>query len=1186
MRNNLERLSRLELRQLLLQNDNSFLPQVCNSYNKGTGPYGHCPDQEECRRLHLCDRYITGTCRSGGDCNRCHDFFEPHPRRVLQKRGVANDLIPSMLSTYQNILAMKGKGASGAATGSQPKSCPHSAGRTEICPFFVKEDCKQGEKCWRVHSKMPYVWEVKEGSTWSPLPENEAIEKDFCDPCKMFSEGSSHVCFDSMTCGSGEVRRLCTISSVLKPKYCLTTNWEWFWKDECGHWVKYPSIKEMQRLSSITSEDLENKYQEDQSAVLKFTAGQQSYELSFRDMTQRNERYGTISMVRRRPVFVSASEVQAIRSRKIRPRNTVQNFMAVPEFWDKSAIPDIGYKRVSLLGSDRDYQKVLGLFKKTMRVFNIISIERVQNRDLWEVFQWKRDRMKKNNGDKYSKELTLFHGTDPKHVDAICRDNFDWRLCGTNGTVYGQGSYFARDAKYSHKFTGNSGERSMFCCRVLVGDYTKGNSELRRPPSKGEGNPSLYDSCVNNVQKPSKYVVFERHQVYPEFLIKYNDGAAPKLSLASAPPRMLSVPSISLTPRSGLTQTVAATTKSKTVSIQSTSLTSRSNKTQVIASTTPLQIIPSTFSPSQTAANLTFYKTNSYPTLSSVNQIRPIPARTPSPIPMDYTTSFTYPSHTVSSTASAFKTVSTRASTSSNTVSTPASTSSNTVSTPASTSSNTVSTPVSTQSNTVSTPVSAQSNTVSTPVRAQSNTVSTPVSAQSNTVSTPVSAQSNTVSTPASKRLAAYNEDYTASFAYLSRTVTTQSNTVSTPVRAQSNTVSTPVCAQSNTVCTPVRAQSNTVCTPVRAQSNTVCTPVHAQSNTVSTPVRAQSNTVSTPVSAPVSAQSNTVSTPVSAQSNTVSTPVSAQSNTVSTPVSAPVSAQSNTVSTPVSAQSNTVSTPVSAQSNTVSTPASKRLAAYNEDYTASFAYLSRTVTTQSNTVSTPVRAQSNTVSTPVRAQSNTVSTPVRAQSNTVCTPVRAQSNTVCTPVRAQSNTVCTPVHAQSNTVSTPVRAQSNTVCTPVHAQSNTVSTPVRAQSNTVSTPVSAQSNTVSTRATKILAPKPPTLSPVINPSAGTPSCTLSPSTSHVSRAYTLSATTPPTHSVTTLYTSFSMSSDSSTRSSPSVRRLSPVYSPSTGAFSRPLSAPTRNISEGPSRAPTASKHRTDTNGKNKCLLQ
>ncbi|XP_014008938.2 protein mono-ADP-ribosyltransferase PARP12 [Salmo salar] len=596
----LETLSRQELRQLLLQNDNSLLPPVCNSYNKGAGPYGNCPDQEGCRRLHVCDRYIRGTCSSGADCNRCHDFFEPHPQRTLQQRGVPNDLMTSMLSTYRNIQAMKSEGASSAASINRPQSCPQrNTVRNEICLFFVKEDCKQGERCSRVHFKMPYKWEVNNGQTWSALPENEAIERDFCDPSKIHSEGSGRVHFDSMSRGLWEVRRLSTVSSVTKPTYVLTTEWVWFWVDEYGKWIQYASIKEMHRLSSITSEDLEKKYQEDQSAVVKFTAGQQSYELSFRDMTQYNERYGTARMVRRRPVFVSTVDAQAARSRRNGPRNPSQNFRAVPGSWDKSAIPDIGYKTVTLLSSDRDYQNVQELFNKTMRGFKITSIERVQNRDLWEVFQWKRDLMKKNNGGKNSKELHLFHGTDPKHVDAICRDNFDWRLCGTNGTVYGEGSYFARDAKYSHSYTSDSGVRSMFACQVLVGDYTRGNSALRRPPPKGEGSPTLYDSCVDNVLNPSIYVVFEKHQVYPEFLIRYDDGVMHWTSSAPAPP--------------------------KTVSIQSTSLTPKSNRIQAIAAATTSKRVPSTLSPSKTAATTSSNPTRSLP----ASRFLPKPDQTP-----------------------------------------------------------------------------------------------------------------------------------------------------------------------------------------------------------------------------------------------------------------------------------------------------------------------------------------------------------------------------------------------------------------------------------------------------------------------------------------------------------------------------------------------------------------------------
>ncbi|XP_070296478.1 mucin-6 [Salvelinus sp. IW2-2015] len=362
-----------------------------------------------------------------------------------------------------------------------------------------------------------------------------------------------------MSLGFSEVHRPSTVSSVTEPMCVLTTEWAWFWEDEYGKWVQYASIKEMHRLSSITSEDLEKRFQEDQSAVVKFTAGQQSYELSFRDMMQKNKRYGTVRMVRRHPVFVSTAD-----SRTNRTCNSSQNFRDVPGFWDKSAIPDIGYKTVTLLSSDRDYQKVQRLFNNTMRGFQITSIERVQNRDLWEVFQWKRDLMKKNNGGKNSKELHLFHGTDPKHVDAICRDNFDWRLCGTNGTVYGEGSYFARDAKYSHCFISHSGVRSMFVCRVLVGDYTLGNSDLRRPPPKGEGNPTFYDSCVDNVLNPSIYVVFEKHQVYPEFLIRYDDGVMHLSSSAPAPPKTVSIQSTYIVqyPTSNRIQAAAAATLS------------------------------------------------------------------------------------------------------------------------------------------------------------------------------------------------------------------------------------------------------------------------------------------------------------------------------------------------------------------------------------------------------------------------------------------------------------------------------------------------------------------------------------------------------------------------------------------------------------------------------------------------
>lgn len=85
------------------------------------------------------------------------------------------------------------------------------------------------------------------------------------------------------------------------------------------------------------------------------------------------------------------------------------------------------------------------------------------------------------------------------------------------------GSYFAQDAKYSHSYTSDTDVKSMFIARVLVGEYTKGSNDFRRPPSKDGGDINFFDSCVDNVLKPSIYVVFERQQIYPEYLLQYQD---------------------------------------------------------------------------------------------------------------------------------------------------------------------------------------------------------------------------------------------------------------------------------------------------------------------------------------------------------------------------------------------------------------------------------------------------------------------------------------------------------------------------------------------------------------------------------------------------------------------------------------------------------------------------------------
>lgn len=77
--------------------------QVCMAYNQGSGQYGNCPDQEACRRLHVCKTFIRGTCDGSTECGRCHDFYEPHPMKTLQNHGVPSQLMASILPAYSNM---------------------------------------------------------------------------------------------------------------------------------------------------------------------------------------------------------------------------------------------------------------------------------------------------------------------------------------------------------------------------------------------------------------------------------------------------------------------------------------------------------------------------------------------------------------------------------------------------------------------------------------------------------------------------------------------------------------------------------------------------------------------------------------------------------------------------------------------------------------------------------------------------------------------------------------------------------------------------------------------------------------------------------------------------------------------------------------------------------------------------
>ncbi|KAL8222063.1 UNVERIFIED_CONTAM: hypothetical protein K2H54_074867 [Gekko kuhli] len=521
----LESLASEELCQLLLQNDPSLLPEVCTYYNKGDGHFGSCTFKTICIKLHICQYYLQGTCRFGIDCKRSHNICDPECYEKLEKWGFSQILIGKLPLIYRNMYDIKHNTTptrkERRSSGQAPSVTNSSDESNMICLYHIRKSCSFQDKCIRVHFHLPYRWEIFSGTQWTELPQMEDIEKQYCDP---FNERFASIDFSRITSNSLQVRRLSTASSVTKPPhYILTTEWLWYWKDDYGLWNEYGKQDVDHGASSVCSLDLEKAYQSEASPTLSFTARNQNYVLDFKAMKQKNLRYKTEREVRRRPKFVSLKEIEKKKTRGAELPKPGEGAINIPAHWDQSALPELGYKLILLHSSSNEYRKVQVNFERTMSKAKIIKINRIQNLALWEVYQWQKEQMKKANGGKDVDEKLLFHGTTRNHVEAICQQNFDWRICGIHGTAYGKGSYFARDASYSDNYCKlDLVSKTMFLARVLVGEFTNGLPNYLRPPAKDSQNTAFYDSCVNSIHNPSIFVIFEKHQIYPEYLIDYS----------------------------------------------------------------------------------------------------------------------------------------------------------------------------------------------------------------------------------------------------------------------------------------------------------------------------------------------------------------------------------------------------------------------------------------------------------------------------------------------------------------------------------------------------------------------------------------------------------------------------------------------------------------------------------------
>ena len=173
-----------------------------------------------------------------------------------------------------------------------------------------------------------------------------------------------------------------------------------------------------------------------------------------------------------------------------------------------------------------EWSTVSQLFDATLPSKEIVKIERIQNKWLWEKYHQHSERMKRKN-EGVTNEMLLFHGTRNNQPSDIYKheEGFDMRF-GRAG-MWGNGNYFAMKASYSNKYAYRlpDGTRQIFLAKVLTGQSIelKPDSSLRMPPiinPATKGNVR-YDTVNGHTNGSQVFIAYSNDKAYPFYLISY-----------------------------------------------------------------------------------------------------------------------------------------------------------------------------------------------------------------------------------------------------------------------------------------------------------------------------------------------------------------------------------------------------------------------------------------------------------------------------------------------------------------------------------------------------------------------------------------------------------------------------------------------------------------------------------------
>ncbi|KAM9467585.1 uncharacterized protein Hap1MRO34_014291 isoform 3-T3 [Clarias gariepinus] len=166
-----------------------------------------------------------------------------------------------------------------------------------------------------------YEWQLSDGQQWLMINNDHIIECNYCQPGAKgitidTDHGSLRIDFDDMTI-SGPFANLAVRRLSFMPEN-QTEDIGWYYRDN-SHWCEYGG-------SSLSSQDIEQRYNGNPTGFFQFTFGSYTYKLDFSGMTQTNLSTYKQRKMRRRPKFNSIVYVNHSLNTSQQSTSTINQF--------------------------------------------------------------------------------------------------------------------------------------------------------------------------------------------------------------------------------------------------------------------------------------------------------------------------------------------------------------------------------------------------------------------------------------------------------------------------------------------------------------------------------------------------------------------------------------------------------------------------------------------------------------------------------------------------------------------------------------------------------------------------------------------------------------------------------------------------------------------------------------------